>query len=143
MPDVYFFGVWDKNRLGHYLHGEHGLLYDREREAAERMLTKIWPAQDGTLCPGTGNAQVQGAAKIHQKGGWTAIGFWDRSGDKRGNSNAVFFMKGIGDSALPSFTSVMQAAKARYPQLFERFDFEIELAETCNGEDCVACNPKP
>lgn len=35
---------------------------------------------------------VLGAVKVHHKDGWTAIAFWDRSGDSRGGSNTAFLV---------------------------------------------------
>ena len=68
---------------------------------------------DGTLCPE--GPQAQGAVILHQKEGWTAIGFWDRTGDDRGNSNSNFIVQGT-----YTFEEMCQLAQEAYPALWKR-----------------------
>lgn len=89
----YFFGVMD--RIGHYF-------YPR------------WPRINGCpwgdhhadtiLCRGYKgirrlefvdmDQQIEDLARIHHKDGWTAVGYWDRTGDDRYGSNSNFVADG-------------------------------------------------
>jgi hypothetical protein len=62
----------------------------------------------------------QGVAALHHKDGWTALAFWDRSGDSRPNSNSAFLF----DETL-DFDAALAAAREHFPALFERFPFEV------------------
>lgn len=88
---------------------------------------------DGGLCPGAGRpaparggmeshlvAQVEGEGLWHFKDGWSAIAFWDRSVDSRGNSNSVFIVRGSW-----SFKEVVEIAKRAFPDVWARFDFKV------------------
>lgn len=78
-----------------------------------------WPDIDGTLCP-VGPSGPEGIALLHHKDGWTAIAFWDRSGDSRPASNAAFFVKGD-----RSFITIMMLAKRHFPKVWARFTFNV------------------
>lgn len=56
-----------------------------------------------------------GIAALHHENGWTALAFWDRSGDSRGNSNSVFIAEGE-----HSFAAMKQIAAEHFPRLWER-----------------------
>jgi hypothetical protein len=73
---------------------------------------------DSRLAPRLSNGQEapQGQALIHHKDGWTAIAFFDRTGDPRGASNSVFLIE-----ATVNFEEGVELARASWPQLFERF----------------------
>jgi hypothetical protein len=72
--------------------------------------------------------QVQGHAALHQKDGWTAICFWDRSEDKRGGCNSNFFAHGIF-----TFDEMVQISKEIFPTVWARFNFPVILVQN-NGE---------
>lgn len=111
-PIVYFFGCLRNatphdTEAGHYLRSSDG--------SQTRNLTHPFGRYpDGTLCPE--GAQAQGAAVLHQKDGWTAIGFWDRTGDERGNSNSNFIVQGTF-----TFEEMCSMAQEAYPALWKRF----------------------
>lgn len=107
---VYFYGcmqgVNGHNEAGHYWRSSDG--------SEPPRVTNPWGRYpDGTLCPE--NGQAQGAAVLHQKNGWTAISFWDRTGDSRGNSNSNFFVEGT-----YSFDEMCKLAQDAYPALWKR-----------------------
>lgn len=110
-PSVYFFGCLQgidehHNEAGHYMYSSDGTDLNR--------LQNPWGTHpDGTLCPEGG--QVQGLALIHYKDGWTAMGFWDRTGDDRGNSNSNFLVKGS-----YTFEEMCELVKEAYPKLWKR-----------------------
>lgn len=69
---------------------------------------------DGCLCPQK-NSQRQFEAKLHKKDGWTAIAFWDRTIDDRGNSNSAFFV----ESDL-SFEQIVEIFCRKFPMVINR-----------------------
>lgn len=68
--------------------------------------------------------EPQGVCALHYKDGWTAISFWDRTGDSRGNSNSTFFIEGTYD-----FEAMKKMATEQYPEIISRFNFELKLFE--------------
>lgn len=108
---VYFYGcmkgVAGHTEAGHYWRASDG-------SDGHKSGSPFGRYPDGTLCPEGG--QVQGAAILHQKDGWTAIGFWDRTGDDRGNSNSNFIVQGT-----YSFEEMCKLAQEAYPALWKRF----------------------
>ncbi len=107
---VYFYGslegVDGDTNAGHYWRSSKG--GDVEREA-----TPFGRYPDTTLCPE--GPQYQGQAVLHQKKGWTAIGFWDRTGDTRGNSNSNFMVEGTF-----TFDEMCALAKEAFPGIWKR-----------------------
>ncbi len=104
MPRVFFHGCID--HVGHYL-------FANERAwatpAQERSIPFTGQDRDGRFCPGkrTGRSrspesnslvheseQVQGKARLTYERGWTLLGVWDRTVDKRGGSHALFLVEG-------------------------------------------------
>jgi hypothetical protein len=90
---------------------------------------------DGGLCPGATDEkgerrhppmeeQVEGAAHIRHKDGWTALSFWDRSVDTRGNSNSNFLAEGK-----HTFEEMLSIAWLHFPEIMGRFKFTIVPAE--------------
>ena len=77
---------------------------------------------DGRLCPD--EKQIEGQARIHQKDGWTALSFWDRSIDRRPGSNSNFLAEGD-----HTFDEMMLLANEHFPEVMERFVFNIELVD--------------
>jgi len=86
------------------------------------------------LCPGAANPrevwrvrsaeQIEGAALLHYKDGWTALSFWDRSIDKRSGCNSNFFAQGT-----HTFEEMLEIARAHFPAVMARFTFKIVPAE--------------
>lgn len=66
----------------------------------------------------------QGHAALHVRKDWTAIAFWDRSVDKRGNCMSAFFLRGI-----HQWNDAIQIAKHHFPSVWERFPWEVRLVQ--------------
>lgn len=85
---------------------------------------------DTGLCPGVKDrhgftdtvrsVQTEGLAEVHHKDGYTALAFWDRTGDSRPGSNSVFLAEGTHD-----FAKMIEIAKRHFPTVFLRFKFKI------------------
>lgn len=100
-------GIDESHReAGHYM-------YEPGPTSAFRAETPWGKYPDGTLAPEGG--QHQGLALLHKKDGWTAIGFWDRTGDSRGNSNSNFFAEGDF-----TFDEMVELAKKHFPAIMKR-----------------------
>lgn len=56
-----------------------------------------------------------------QKDGWSAVAFWDRSGDKRGASNTAFIVHDEMDGK-----SILELAAVQWPEVFARPGFPIK-----------------
>jgi hypothetical protein len=110
---VYFYGCLcgideDHDQAGHYWRNTDLRMPDRDTTP-----TVFGRYPDGTLCPE--GPQYQGVAKLTQKDGWTAIGFWDRTGDDRGNSNSNFIVEGT-----YTFDEMVKLAQEAYPLIWKR-----------------------
>jgi|SRR5271157_5915254 len=108
---VYFFGCLkgideSHTEAGHYWRSSNGTETRDLKQPFGRY-------PDGSLAPE--GPQVQGAAVLHQKDGWTAIGFWDRTGDDRGNSNSNFIVQGTF-----SYDEMVAMAQEAYPLIWKR-----------------------
>jgi hypothetical protein len=57
---------------------------------------------------------------IEQRDGWTAIAFWDRSGDSRPNSNTAFLVAAI----MPG-NHLLELARKQWPEIFARRGFPL------------------
>lgn len=120
-------GVWHQD-VGHGFHEPGGRSLGLGRRGQDigpwglKVDSRLQPLAAG----GTkeqrpyGEEAPQGRALLHHKDGWTALAFWDRTGDSRSNSNSTFLF----DTTL-SFDEALVAAKENFPELFERFDFEV------------------
>lgn len=64
--------------------------------------------------------QRQGLARLHYKNGWTSIQFADRTGDSRPGSHTAFLF-----NRTLTFAEALAQARSEWPQLFERFTFDI------------------
>lgn len=64
--------------------------------------------------------QPEGRALLHHRDGWTAVAFWDRTGDSRPGSNTAFLLDEVLD-----FDAAVDAARQAYPHVFARFTFEV------------------
>jgi len=123
--NVLYYGQW--GQPGHYLLDEYGRTV---RMAVQKSLLPWTEGQYYSLPPGFRRSGYdiieapQGHASLHRKGGWTALAFWDRSGDHRGNSMSCFFVRGE-----HTFDEVVQITKERLPSLWKRFPFEVICKE--------------
>lgn len=109
---VIYFGCW--GGPGHYPWGPG------QRSLPLSTLERLpWGyGVDSGLCPK--KDETQGRALLHHKGGWTALAFWDRSVDTRPGSNSAFLADGDFN-----FDAMVEKAKASFPQVWERFPFEV------------------
>ena len=98
---------------GHYLYATTGA------KIYKHKLPWKYCSLDSTLCP-TDPKQPEGLAWLHHKDGWTAISFWDRSGDSRRNSNSAFLTEGT-----YTFTEMLDISKIQFPDIWARFTFEV------------------
>lgn len=112
-PIVYFYGCLKgiderHTEAGHYMEASDG-------SDAWRLVNPFGSFPDGTLCPDERKGQPQGLAILHQKDDWTAIGFWDRTGDSRPGSNSNFLVQGT-----YTFEEMCAMAQEAYPALWKR-----------------------
>lgn len=131
-------GVGGHRDAGHHLYGPNYHSVSRPERLGQPWAHGHHDGLDGTLAPvdyygelvfgiddrkraDRGTEFPQGVAALHHRDGWTALAFWDRSGDSRGNSNSVFLF----DTEL-TFEGALVAARKNYPDLFERFPFEVK-----------------
>ena len=77
---------------------------------------------DGGLLKG--RSLRQGEAVVEQRGGWTAISFWDRSVDSRPDSSSTFVFDAL---LMPG--EALAAARKAFTPIFDRFDFEVVLSQ--------------
>ena len=73
---------------------------------------------DGRLPPE--GKEVEGVARLHHFNGCTVIAFWDNSVDSRPASNSAFMLLGK-----LTFDQAVEAAKQAFPQVWQRFTFEV------------------
>jgi hypothetical protein len=119
---IYYFGC--AGEPGHYLWepGLHGT----------SRFKNPWGNQiDTGLCPKGTGYEVEGEAALHKKDGFTAISFWDRSGDSRHQSNSSFIAQGDF-----TFGQMLELAKQHFPQIMARFKFQIvEIHRNVAGKE--------
>jgi hypothetical protein len=108
-PKVFYFGYIDG---GHHMYEPGNSLY------LMRLETPWGSYPDGTLCPE--KTYENGLALLHHKDGWTALGFWDQSGDSRPGSHSTFLVRGI-----YTFDEMLALAKAQWAGVFARMRFQI------------------
>jgi len=115
----FYFGKFSRDS-----HGGH-VLYAGNRQIHDRDLPDDFPIPpyilDGGLLPPK-MPQTQGRAELIHLKDWTIITFWDRSADTRGSSSSSFVIRGILD-----FTEAVRLAMKFYPQIWDRFGFEVKL----------------
>lgn len=121
MTTVYYYGCIGE--AGHYL-------FARQKNGAIRSVYDVkhpWeekgkPHIDGGLAPGkrhryeADEEAPMGQAALHYKRGWTALSFWDRTVDGRGNSSSTFLAEGFF-----AYADFVQLAKEQWPELWARF----------------------
>jgi hypothetical protein len=124
-PDVWFFGCYES---GHFLYRRGGQLgASIEMELPEGCPWSIDDFDAGMLTgwdPYAKRSEVQGKAALGHLHGWAYLSFWDRSGDKRGNSNSGFLV-----NAELTFDDIVVLSKKAFPEIWDRFDFEVKLRD--------------
>jgi hypothetical protein len=123
---VYYFGCLGE--VGHYLHTTGAKRWPRASLPDDfvRLFGRNGAGLDATMLPKQGaGSQKQGVAHLHHVDGWTVLAFWDRSVDNRGGSNSAFVTRGELD-----FATMLEASRATWPQVFNRFAFDIVEANS-------------
>jgi len=112
-PKVYYFGFAGS---GHHMYQPGDGMYLRNLETP-------WGAYpDGTLCPE--KTYENGLALLHHKDGWTALAFWDQSGDTRPGSHSTFLVPGTF-----TFDEMLALAKSQWWTVFARIGRKFEIKE--------------
>jgi len=112
IKDLYFFGCNTAGRAsGHAVFLGNNEKYDRSKNSL-----------DGGLLNLAGVTDRPGQGCFAQVGNFSIVSFWDRTGDSRPNSNSAFFAEGQHTAE-----ELLSAARERYPEIFSRFNFEINL----------------
>jgi len=103
---IYYFGC--RQVCGHYWHLGTSSLYEGTP----------WWGEKSELLPEY--PQTQGIIRRTLFEGWKVLSFWDRSVDKRPGSYSLF-----ATNADLSNEEFLEQAKAEYPWVFDRLDFEL------------------
>lgn len=121
--------------------GGHALccIFDGHLIRMPRDQVTPWPDIDNALQPGCQwtesrglgywhsppvNVQTQSAGRLHHKDGWTAIAFWDRTGDGRYGSNSTFIFE-----ATLTFAEAVDRARETFPEVVARMEAAAPLHE--------------
>jgi hypothetical protein len=124
---VYFFGclkaAYGYREAGHYFYLEsHPHEIDAPRKGpwlGKDVLPESDLKIDGGFCPRYVKEKMYARAKLTHWQGWTAVGFWDSSGDTRPGSDSNFFMKGTLD-----FEDAMVEARRAFGPVIARVEAE-------------------
>lgn len=76
---------------------------------------------DGLLCQPPSFQRADTKPWTHHKDGWTAVAFWDQSGDRRPGSCTVFLVK-----AEATTEEVLTAAKQQWRDVWNRRGFPLQ-----------------
>lgn len=71
----------------------------------------------------SGLRDVEGPCRLQHRDGWTLIGWWDRSVDKRGACCSAFAMEGEHD-----FDAMVGGLRRHFPWVVARLTFELTLS---------------
>lgn len=77
-------------------------------------------AVDGGLAPT--NTRLPGLCLLWQKDGWTAMSFWDNTGDPRAGSVSVFLAQGTFD-----FDEMCMLSETRFREIRKHMRFSLSL----------------
>lgn len=121
---VFYFGCYEDK--GHYLYRTKGQPVNNWNMPLDFPVAPN--SLDGGFLPPK-RPQVQGKAEHILLRNWTIVTFWDRSLDKRQNSSSSFVLRGT-----LTFEWAVKLAREAFPELFERFDFEIVRAGASAGD---------
>lgn len=107
---TYFFGVIDARKKGHFLYDSNEQqVWDKQRV---NQIPFNYVILDGGLL-----VQPEEQCRLHlaQINGWTVLGMWDRTADKRGACNASFIAEG-----LFTIEEMEEIAKSTFPNQWNR-----------------------
>ncbi len=106
---------------GHYLHSKTGVNWRNEQTPWGDRLDAFLLTSDYY----NHNTAVTGLCSEHHLNGWTAISFWDRSGDSRPGSNTSFLCH-----AEITAAELLALAREQWPHVFSRPGFpELKLSQ--------------
>jgi hypothetical protein len=124
-PEVLFFGCYSNVRPGYYAAGHY--LYSKHRRADARTDTPWGYKLDGGLLEGHGNKFQDDKYVVAKLDGWTAVSFWDNSGDSRGASNSAFVVH-----ADITGEELLKLAREQWPEVFNRPSFPLKAELYCD-----------
>jgi hypothetical protein len=113
-PDILYFG-WSEP-------SGHGLKSSKTYPHPTWNSTPWGNNIDSGLCPRP--ESVDGKISEHHKDGWTAIAFWDRSGDSRPNSNTAFFV-----CCTMTTDELLVWSRKQWPEVFNRKGFPLRVVK--------------
>lgn len=118
----YYYGVWAGDKSGHGLHYPNGRIVAAENNYSPWTVDELdenWLSDEIG-----GEKQPQGIATLSHKGGWTALAFWDRSGDDRFESRSVFVAEGT-----LTFVKLLSICSDQFPDIINRIgqSYSIQL----------------
>ena len=119
VSEPYYFGAHKK--VGHYAWNRSLFMLVWENPAG------AWLRDHDGVLPPQGN-QHQGLIRFRkwaEGGARCVVAFWDRSVDSRAGSHSTFLLPG---DLTPS--EALAAAREAFPDVFARFQFEIQLPPT-------------
>lgn len=133
-PRVWFFGAWSPDNIGHYFYAPSGLKAPHPIE--NRILAALVPVDashiDAMLPPprdrnetATAMAEPTDIGRVHCRGGFTALAWWDRGGDKRSNSNSAIIVE---TTAPLGFDELLRLGVAAFPHLADRLPLREYVA---------------
>lgn len=104
-PEILYFGC--RGEPGHHIHCKRSIVGIRDNPWGYSL--------DATLLP-----QDQRSLGLTRavKDGWTYVGFWDRSGDARPNSNSAFLVR-----EEMTTERVLELARQQWSDVFARRGF--------------------
>lgn len=114
----YYYGVWVGDESGHGLCSQDGrTVINNESPWTIKELDTNWLHDEIG-----GQRQPEGIATLIHEIGWTALAFWDRSGDDRFKSRSVFVAQGT-----MTFAKIMVLFSKQFPEIVARPTFIIQL----------------
>ncbi len=128
---VFYYGCW--GGVGHYLWTPRGQFADEDRALpwAPHEIDPRLAGDPNLMNPrmravgifvwdGNLEHQPEGMVRVHHREGWTAVGWWDRSLDRRFGSNAAFFVEATVDAE-----EALRAAREAFPAIFARIRYPL------------------
>lgn len=119
---AFYFGCWGDT--GHFLWNSRKQSFHRYSDGLPNDFPVEPTLLDGTFIPPKA-PKIEGLAHFSYVNGWSLIAFPDYSVDSRPGSNSVFLVSGQ-----RSFEQTLALSKKSFPEIFNRFKFEIVLHQT-------------
>lgn len=124
--EAYFFGCWQQ--AGHYWrHPRNPCMPDSD------IVKRVGLARiDGGFCPGSvagkpfdrSRPEVECEARLTHIEGWTILGWWDRSVDRRGACNSNIVVRGTYD-----YAAMLAVLHAQFPTVEARQKRALQLVQ--------------